>query len=155
MAKSKFKRLIKRSYLQMIKNSVRTKMFRNLFVVDEKGRKIDALRNGDVACAFFVSGILKIFSLITWPHATCDSTVRDMLENGWRRTKKLKPGYVLFWERNKNGRKHLGFYIGNNKAISNSSKKGYPVIHHFTYGKNKNNQPKRKIEGIFTHKDIA
>jgi len=139
----------------MIKNSPKTRMFRNLFVINEKGEKLDALKNGDVACAFFVSSILKIFSLIDWPHATVDSTVRDMLDNGWRKTKKLKPGNVLLWGRNERGRRHLGFYIGKNKAISNSSKKGYPVIHHFTYGKNKNNQPKRKIEEIFTHKDIA
>ncbi len=138
----------------MIKNSPKTRMFRNLFVINEKGKKLDALKNGDVACAFFVSGVLKIFSLITYPHATVDSTVRDMLENGWRRTKKLELGNVLLWEKNKNGRRHLGFYIGNKKAISNSGKKGFPVIHHFTYGKNKDNQPKRKIEGIFTHSDI-
>jgi hypothetical protein len=130
-------------------------MFRNLYIVDEKGKKSDVLRNGDVACAYFVSSVLKIFSLITWPHVTCDSTIKDILENGWRKTKKLKPGYVLLWERNKRGRRHLGFYMGNNKAVSNSSKKGYPVIHHFTYGKNKKNQPRRKIEEIFVHKDIA
>lgn len=139
----------------MIKNSVRTKMFRNLFVVDEKGRKMDTLRNGDVACAFFVSGILKIFSLITWPHATVDSTVRDMLENGWRETKKLEPGNILLWEKNKNGRRHLGFYIGNKKAISNFYKKGYPVVHHYiNFWKIGANHPKRAIEQIFTHPDI-
>lgn len=138
----------------MIKNGVGTQMFRSLFVINEKGKKLDALKNGDLACAFFVSCVLKIFSLIDYPHATVDSTIRDMLENGWHRTKKFKPGNVLLWEKNKTGRRHLGFYIGDNKAVSNSYKNKFPIIHHITYGKNKDGQPKRKIEEIFTHSDI-
>lgn len=155
MAKPKFKRLIKETYLQMIKNSSGTRMFRNLFVINKKGKKLDALKNGDLACAFFVSSILKIFSLIDYPHATVDSTVRDMLENGWRQTKNLKPGNILLWEKNKKGHKHLGFYVGNKKAVSNFYKKRHPIVHHYIYfWKTRNNQPKREIEKIFTHPDI-
>lgn len=139
----------------MIKNSVGTQMFRNLFVINENGKKLDALKNGDLACAFFVSCILKIFSLINYPHATVDSAVRDMLDSGWHLTKKLESGNVLLWEKNKEGRRHLGFYVGNNKTISNFYKKKHPVVHHYMhFWKIGDNKPKRKIEGIFTHPDI-
>lgn len=156
MTKPKYRRLVRETYLQMIKNSRQSRMFRNLFVVDEKDKKKDILKNGRSSCAFFVSSVLKIFSLISNFHATVKITVKDMMESGWRRTKKLEPGNVLLWEE-KEGHKHLGFYIGDKKAVSSAFfhfKKRVPIAHHFTYGKTKNNQPKRKIEQIFTHPAI-
>lgn len=140
----------------MIKNSPKSRLFRNLFVTGGKGDKRDVLENGRDSCAFFVSSILKIFSLVDFPHATVNVTLKDMAKNGWRETKKLKPGDVLLWEE-KNGHKHIGFYIGGDKAVSNAFfyfKKRVPAVHHFTYGKTRNNQPRRKIEKIFTHPDI-
>ncbi len=154
MAKPKFKILIKESYLQTIKNSIGTRMFRNFFIIDDQGKKRDVLMNGRHSCASFVSSILKLFSLITYPHATIESTIKDMLKNGWRVTKKLKPGNVLLWEE-KEGNKHMGFFIGNKKAVSNAFfyyKSRVPIAHHFTYGKTGNNLPRRRIEKIFTHK---
>ena len=157
MTKPKYRRLVRETYLRMIKNSPKSRLFRNLFVIDEKGKKKDALKNGRFSCAFFVSSVLKIFSLVDFPHATVKSTIKDMLKNGWHRTKKLEPGNVLLWEENKEGHKHLGFFIGNKKSVSNAFfyyKKRVPMVHHFTYGKTRNGQPRRKIEQIFTHPDI-
>jgi hypothetical protein len=151
MKKSEFKILTYQNYLQMIKGGRGSQMFRHVYVL-ENNRKKDILRNGELSCAYFVSSILKIFGLVnpkTSPHVTVDGTIRDMLKNGWRPTKKLKPGNVLVWEDKKfpDGEihKHMGFYLGDYRTISNSGKKGVPVIHHFTYGQTKNGQPKRKI----------
>ncbi|MEK7574247.1 MAG: hypothetical protein AAB514_01815 [Patescibacteria group bacterium] len=155
MTKHKSKRLLKENYLQMIKNSPKTRMFRNFFLADENGKKSDILKDGDLACAFFVSCVLKIFSLIDYPHATVDGAIKDMLENGWRRTKKLEPGNILLWEKNKKGHRHLGFYIGDKKAVSNFYEKRYPAIHHYiNFWKTGANQPERAIEQIFTHPGI-
>jgi len=81
-----------------------------------------------------------------------------MRKSDWQSTKKLKPGNVLIWQEKKFAdgtiHQHLGFYLGNNKAISNSTKKGLPIIHHFTYGQTQAGQPKRKIIQILTHKII-
>jgi len=78
-----------------------------------------------------------------------------MLKNNWKPTKKLVPGNVLVWEERKGVdeilHRHIGFYLGDGKAISNSSKNGVPSIHHYTYGKNKKGKPKRKIIQILTH----
>jgi glycerol-3-phosphate cytidylyltransferase-like family protein len=157
MKKSEFKILTYQNYLQMIKASRGSQMFRRLYVL-EGGKKRDILRNGELSCAYYVSSILKIFDLISQPHAVVKSTIEDMLENSWRPTKKLKAGNVLVWEEKKfpNGQihKHIGFYLGKDRAISNAAKKGVPAIHHFTYGQTKSGQPKRKIIQILTHRII-
>jgi hypothetical protein len=48
---------------------------------------------------------------------------------------------VLHWEKkltNGEENEHLGFYIGNNTAVSNSSTARTPVAHHWTYGGERN-----------------
>ena len=157
MKKSKFKILTYQNYLSVIKNSQNSKIFRNFYVLNNN-KKRDILKNGQFSCARYVSSILKLFDLISETHTTVDGSIKDMLNNNWRPTKKLIPGNVLLWEEKiqVNGKvhQHLGFYLNKDKAISNSSKKGVPVIRHLTYGMTKDGQPKRKIIEIFTHQII-
>jgi len=97
-----------------------------------------------------------MFGLIKMPHATVNGTIKDLKKSGWKQIKKPKIGSVLTWEEMKlNGsiNKHIGFYIGNGKAISNNYKSGTPIIHHWTFGR-KNGKPIRKIEAIFWNKKL-
>ncbi len=55
--------LPKESYLAMIKNSVGTNMFRNLYATSG-GEVQDIVREGELSCAYFVSSILYIFKLV-------------------------------------------------------------------------------------------
>ncbi|MDP3004294.1 MAG: hypothetical protein Q8N43_02195 [Candidatus Azambacteria bacterium] len=157
MKKEKVIPILFDTYIAVVKNSVGSKMFRNSYAkINDK--KTDILQDGMLSCAFFVSSILVLFKLIKEIHGTVDGTVRDLEQSGWQKIKKPKIGSVIVWEKidfgNKNFHKHIGFYIGNNKAIStNSFKKGRPVIHHWTYGI-KRNKPVRKIEAIFWNKKI-
>ncbi|MFH0906912.1 MAG: hypothetical protein V1829_01505 [bacterium] len=155
--KRKFKILFFQNYLRMIKISKGSKMFQRLYVL-ENGKKKDILEKGKLSCALFVSSILKIFDLIFLPHTTVKGTINDMIQSGWKKTNELKPGNILLWEKIKSTdnrvNEHLGFYLGKDKAISNSSEKGVPVIRHFTFGQDKSGKPKRKIIKIFTHKII-
>ena len=157
MRKPKFKILTYQNYLQMIKVSQGSKMFQRLYVL-ENNKKKDILKNGQLSCAYYVSSILKIFDLISQPHVTVKSTIEDMHKNGWRPTKKLKPGNILVWQEKKFSdgtiHQHLGFYLGQDKAISHSFKKKTPIIHHFTYGQTQTGQLKRKIIQILTHSII-
>jgi hypothetical protein len=157
MRKPKLKILIYQNYLQIIKASQGSQMFRHLYVL-ENNKKKDVLKNGELSCAYYVSSILKIFDLISQPHATVKSTIKDMLKSGWRPTKKLKPGNVLIWQEKKYANsqfhQHLGFYLGQNKAMSHRHEKKMPIVHHFTYGQTKIGQPRRKIIQILTHKII-
>jgi len=145
--KLKFKFLTYQNYLEMIKVSENSEMFRHVYILDN-GKKKDILKNGEYSCAYYVSCILKLFDLILEIHATVEGTVKDMVKNSWQVTKKLIPGNILVWEK-KDGHQHIGFYLGNNKAISNSSDKGIPVIHEYTYNK------KRRITKILTHEIIT
>ena len=116
----------KRTYLEMIHNSVGTKMFQSLFIQDNtdlrntfteqaqadpeeierlynitEGQSIDILRKGQVSCAVFVSGVLVLNEFI--PLMTAKSvTLKKLLEqNGWEVTtkEKIKPGDVIFWNK--------------------------------------------------------
>jgi hypothetical protein len=138
------------SYLKMIRNSVGTKMFRNLYLVNN-GKKFDATKNGDLSCAFFVSNILLIWDLISEGHAIVETTTGDMEKSGWEKIpkEKIRPGDVIIWEKKLfiNGKRHFhnGFYIGNKKAISNDSKKKMPIIHSWNYN------GKRRIVSVYAH----
>jgi len=142
--------LVYDSYLKMIKNSVGTKMFRNLYLKKDGG-KIDVTEDGELSCAFFVSNILLIWGLISEGHATIKGTRYDMEKNGWKKVseKEIKPGDVVVWEDKKStkGRicSHIGFYIGKEETISHSDGVKAISAHHWTY----NNQ--RKIIAAYRY----
>lgn len=158
--KTKITPLTYGSYMAVIKNSVGAKMFRNFYALIN-GQKKDILENGELSCAFFASTILHLFKLIKEPHTTVASTIKDMEESGWYKIKKIKQGSVLIWEALESFEKgevkryfrHIGFYVGDDKAISNSSRLGMPKVHHLTYGI-RDDKPVRKIEAIYWHKKL-
>lgn len=124
------------TYLAVVKNSINSKMFRNLYA-KVNGKKTDITDNGNLSCAFFVSSILYMFRLIREMHATVNGTVRGLIEFGWTEIEKPKVGCILVWKETDFGKgdlhKHIGFYIGQNKAISNDYKKGFPVEHEWKF----------------------
>ena len=136
------------TYLAVIKNSVGSKMFKNLYL-DIDGKKVDATQDGYLSCAFFVSSVLTISKLIKEVHATVEGTLRDMKESGWIEIPEPKVGSVLIWGKSNFGEQggvhsHIGFYIDLDTAISNNSlRDGTPTEHPWTFN------GKRKIEAIF------
>jgi hypothetical protein len=153
---AKINPLLKDSYLKLIKNSVGVKSYRNFYAVSG-GKKKDILKNGSLSCAFFVSSVLVAFGLISKTHMTVEKTLGDLQKNGWREIKSPKPGAILLWEKQKQGRGdahfHLGFVVGAKQAISNRWEHKCPVAHHIFYGA-KNGKPARKIEKIFWHEKL-
>jgi len=153
MKRQNVKPLIFNTYIAVIKNSVGAKIWRN-FYAEVNRKPQDIMRNGDLSCAFFVSSVLALFGLTRNPHATVSGTLEDMGRSGWRKIKKPKTGSVLVWEAIKDSRgemhKHIGFYIGDGMAISNSSKARMPIKHHWTFGE-RNGKPVRQVETIFWH----
>ncbi len=144
-----------KNYLAMIKGSADSKMFRHSYAKDN-GLVRDILENGEKSCAYYVSSLLKVFDLIAHQHATVEGTAKDLQKNGWREAKELKPGSVLYWEekyffKSKKRHAHLGFFTGQNKAVSNDEATGLIKKHHFTFGVDKKGNPKRRILKIFTH----
>jgi len=143
--KQKFLPLVFDTYLAVIKNSIGSRLFRNFYVRTGRDR-IDILRNGELSCAFYVSAILYLFKLIKDIHTTVDSTVKDLQKSGWKVIKKPKVGSIIVWEKMDFGdgeiHKHIGFYVGKGKVISNNYKFGCPIEHKWIF-------PKRKVEMIF------
>lgn len=143
---SSIKPLLFDTYLAVVKNSIRSHLFHNYFA-NVNGKKIDVLQDGTLSCAFFVSSILSMFNLIEKFHATVESTQQDLKKSRWVKIEKPKPGAVIVWEAVDFGEgqmhKHIGFYIGKNKAISNSDKEKHPVEHDWLF------EGKRKVETIY------
>ena len=146
----KVQRLLKESYLAMIKNSAGTKMFRN-FYVKIGGKKEDSTRGGELSCAYFVSSVLIAFDLIKKIHLSVNGLLEEMEKCGWKKIKNPRKGSVLVWESKKfddEQHRHIGFFISNTKAISNNFKKKTPTIHHWTFKR------KRKVETILWHQKL-
>ena len=105
------------------------------------------------------TSILRLVDLIPELHTTVKGTVKAMEKVGWRPIKKPRVGSIIVWgpktfKKSGETHGHIGFFIGNKKAISNSSKKRSPAIHHWTYG-TKQGQPTRKIEAIYWNEKLG
>ncbi len=140
-----------KTYLKMIKNSVGSRVFRNLYIIEEEKSK-DILKDGKLSCAVFVSGILFLNNLIDKPHATVTGVIKTLQKIGWTKTeaRKIPHGAIIVWGKNsvsKSNHRHIGFYIGAKKAVSNNSLNGFPVMHNLE-------KDERKIESIWIKKDF-
>jgi hypothetical protein len=153
--------LFKKNYLAMVRNAARgeNNMFRNFYIVLD-GQERDALKDGGLGCGTFVSSVLYLqnsslefmgrSNWISFTHANVIAVEKDIEANGWKVVDELKEGALVTWE-SKPGEEgvqhlHMGFYVGNERAISNGSNTTHmPEEHHFTY------DGTRKIIRIWWH----
>lgn len=124
-SKVKLQRLYFKTYLQVLRNSVGTQMFRNFYIRTADGTEMDALSDGSNSCAFYVSSVLALFGKLSGPHGTVKSTLADLEHSGWRTVEPdaMQPGDVLLWEAmqaDDGWFEHVGFYLGDDRAVSTS-----------------------------------
>lgn len=150
MAGAKPKLDIFRSYIKTVENSVGSNLFRNLyFRINNK--VIDVLDDGDLSCAMYVTSVLYLFDLITERHTTVVATIDDILKSGWYEIKKPKKGALILWGYKKKDdgtqgkHKHVGFFMNNKTAVSNSSSTRVIAQHHPTFGRFTNGEVRREI----------
>ena len=139
MKKQKIVLRVFETYLRIIENSVGSKMFRTL-IADVDGRRTDVLHDGELSCAVFVSSILKLVGLMPEVRATVTSTVADLEAAGWKRSRTPQQGDIIVWEEKQfadESHRHIGFYMGEEMAISNSFKRKVPMKHHWMCEKNR------------------
>ena len=144
-----------KTFRKHLNEKLKDKQFKKLYVKQGNKRK-DIMKNGELSCAYFVSSILTLFKLIDRPHRTVDGTTKVLEKYGWKKVRKAKEGCILVWEEKNFGKechKHIGFYIGKDRAISNSSKKKVPAKHHWTFGTTKG-KPKLKITDIYINNNL-
>ena len=145
-----------KNLLTRVKGSVGSNMFRSYF--DDNGN--DILEDGNLSCALFVSMILQSLGLIKQTHCTVAGTMRDVIDSGWRKIEEPKEGCLVVWKPvAQNGKKHyhIGFYIGNDEAISNRSSMGVPAPHKLNYtGLDKEGELKEvSIASLWWHRDLV
>lgn len=147
----KITKLRKKNYLATINNSIDSIMFRNLWIKDGD-TEIDVLENGKLSCAVYVTSILVLYGLIDGLHATVKKTIECLEKFGWEKIKRseIEPGDIIVWNKriDKNGKRHghIGFFIGNDSAVSNSMESKKIVQHGWDYG------GKRKIVAVWRWK---
>lgn len=121
-----------KTYIQLIHNAVGTHLFRNFYVRSGERGTFDSLDDGDNSCAFLVSSILTLMKKLQGGvHGTVDATVADLRESGWREVDgPPQAGDVLVWESVAgHTQRHIGFSLGNGRAVSNASSQKMPVEH--------------------------
>jgi len=136
----------KKTLFKLIENSIGSKLFRNNYFIDSKLQSKDILKNGQLACAFYVSSLLYLTKFISDLHTTVEGTIKDLEKNGWYKIDKPKKGAIVLWDK-KSAHFHIGFCWNKNKAISNSSSKKSPIIHPLNY-------QNRKILAFYFHKEL-
>jgi hypothetical protein len=144
------------TYLAMIKNSVGSRQYQCLFVHEEIPR--DVIENGRFACAYFASAICSLNTLIAGGiHTTVVETIADLILSGAYQIQEPVPGAIIIWgpklASDSKLHKHIGFYIGDDLAVSTDGITGIPTTHHFTYGYT-DDGPVRPIETIFFHEKL-
>ncbi|HPF95618.1 MAG TPA: hypothetical protein PLR08_03655 [bacterium] len=142
------------SYLFAIKNSLGSPMFQEFYLENEQGELFDALKGGDIACGNYVSWILFRFQYIKQPHLTVKGIEKDLLESGWTIVTEAQEGDVIVWGPSHEHdsdmlHTHIGFSLGGDQAISNSTKLRHPNQHHLTFGTQEDGTPKREITAIY------
>lgn len=119
----------KENLLYTIRAAVGSQLFKHNFVFEKStGTHLDTLQDGRLSCAYVVSNILVMHNLIDQPHATVVTTLKKMEEAGWYTADTPVPGAVAYWQSvEENG--HIGFYLGDDEYMSNSTKRGFPALH--------------------------
>ncbi len=145
------------TFLALVENSIGAHTFQNLYAhIDGNSEAEDVMYGGERSCAYVASGLLATMGLIDRAHATVVS-LRKIVEEDpqWEQISEPQPGALLFWELAPdsagNPYLHCGFYMGNNRAISNNELSRVPVAHHHTFGAYQDGSPKRSIEAIYQH----
>lgn len=137
MSESKPIPLTQDNLLRFVQKSVGSDLWARMDAIYE-GKRQDILKNGQLSCAYYASSVLVIHKLIARVHATVMSTLVDLKTSGWVEiaSDSATPGDVLVWgpepERG-NEHWHIGFFVGNEAAVSTSSTEGVVARHHWTY----------------------
>jgi hypothetical protein len=114
------------SYIAAIENSVGSNLFRKLYYRID-GKDLDVLDDGDLSCAVYVTTILYMFDLIGERHTTVTETIKDLIASSWYEIQEPRPGALMHWDykiKNDGTRgtnRHVGFYLDEQSAVSNSS----------------------------------
>lgn len=136
------------TYVQAIKDSVGSHLFRHLYA-EVDGKIKDITEDGRLSCALFVSVLLHRFGLLGAPHATVEGTVKDLLASGWKEVRAPEIGCVVVWDPDPSHHEthaHIGFVISKTRAVSNNAGRRVPAAHAVRY---------RPVRAFYMHAKLA
>jgi len=115
-------------------------MFRNFYLQAQDGQEFDATSDGNNSCAFYVSSVLTLFRKQNGIHGTVASVIKDLQRSAWLAVPEaeMQAGDVIIWEaiQFEDGPfMHIGFYVGDGRAVSTSAAKKKVVEHDVHFGK--------------------
>lgn len=127
--------LILKTYLAVIKRSVGSPMFQE-FYASVNGKPTEVTRGGNVSCSWYLTAILKMFSLVDTVQITVHRALDEMERHGWKQIPRPRTGCVVLWaakpadpkrmKKDKNTYnaliRHLGFYIGGGQTVTNDGR---------------------------------
>lgn len=150
-----------RTLLAKIEGSIGGGQYLSLYIElrgDNFVTHLDVIGNGRFACAYYVSALLHLMNLLTGAvHTTVTETVDDLLASGWYPISEPVPGAVIVWgpklASDSRPHRHIGFSLGDDRAVSTDGVTGRPTEHHVTYG-TENGLPVRPIEVIYFHERL-
>lgn len=137
------KPLFFKSYIELIKNSENSTLFKSFYWEKDDWTVFDILDDWDLSCAFYVSSILKIFNLVNDVHLTVNSTIKDMFDNWWKETEvwNLPIWSVILWNEREFDdwvHTHVWFYLWDWFAISNDLITKQIKKHSYNYDSTRN-----------------
>jgi hypothetical protein len=151
--------LILRSYLAVIKRSIGSPIWQE-FYASVNGKTTEVTRNGNVSCAWHITSILKMFSLVDTAQITVHRALDEMERCGWKKIARPRLGCIVIWgaqpadpERMKKDKntyypltRHIGFYIGGGQTVTNDGRGTHkPQIKALTY---------RPVENFYWHRGL-
>ncbi len=145
----RIERHIFKNYLAAINNSVGSNLFRN-FYASFDGVEQDTLGDGSNSCAYFATSILRMFGALPSTSATVVRAVEKMQEAGFQKVDAPEPGDVIVYEPialepDGKPQEHMGFYVGEEKAISHSAFVKAPALHDYLT----RDSLERKIQAVY------
>lgn len=152
-------KVLRRStYLKMIENSVGSKIFNSRFI-EENGKEIDELEDGNLSCAVFVSSIFllnKMIDDILSDVIDVEKYMEESLSFVQVDENNIEKGDILIWEGIKfqiDGlpHRHIGFAFSGKEAISTSDDEQKVIKHPIIYKKGPENKV-RQVEKVFRYK---
>jgi hypothetical protein len=120
----------KENLLYLIDASVNTNLFRHFYTSNKNGEVFDALEDGNKSCAYLVTCLLLICGhLIDGVHTTVATTLERMPASGWHESDRPVPGSIVYWPEGNGNPSHIGFYLAEDKYMSNVYTERRPVYH--------------------------
>lgn len=166
----------KETYFALIKNSIGSELFSDLFFMNNSGDEFEGIpphqvvnvsKGGQLSCPYYVSCILHLIGgVIDAPHATIGGTLRAMRARGWQELSAeegLMPGDVVLWEKKEDdgsghysdGHEHIGFILEKNLATSSSSRQRKIISHDPEFKNMGPDIKERKIIKVFAHPELS